>query len=1590
MSRKPRIESLEDRRLLAVVLHPTTGTANQAVVNGDQYFDSGNVGANYINNEDGVLTLNSGSGSVLQVDFTSFQLEPLAGGGGPANSFDFLQIFDGTTTGDPLVGAFESVTPNPPGTITASGSQLTFQFESDDSITRSGWEANVNVFAQDLIVGGTGGDDDITIGLNVAGQLEVMIGGTPANIAPFGMSPFDTTFLNSVTVAGGDGDDSLTIDFSNGNPIPAGGLRFDGDGQTTSDTLRVLGGNFTTITSSYTNANDGNIDLDGSVITYTGLEPVLLNVGTVADIVFNLPAGPNPDVLLADDGFGADPNGNTPNTSAIDGSTFEFTEFTNPTKSLTVNAGDNADTITVNALDPISPAGADPPVFLGSSRNAELFSIDTVTGAGSLIGLLPFAATEIETNPSTNESFEQLSGNLFIQQFDPQTGMGIGGTVFDGDEMSGLEFVGGILYGTGHRSNPGLYTVDPFTGATTFIGPSGVNQISGLAYDEAAMVMYGVAGGAGPSDLYTIDLTTGAATVVGNTGIQAGSIEFGPDGNLYAGVSGFGPNAGELYRIDPATGASTLVGDTGFTNITGLTLIPFPDLPGFDIVINSEGDTDEINISAVVATQTVTVNAGDGNDTVNVTSDAPLNTGNLDDIDGQVNVNTGGGIDTLNVSDQGDSDPDTYTLEANGNITQLSFGDGDAPVDIRYNVDEVGQLEFFNLITGSGGDTVNVLATTARDTTTIDMFDGNDANTMTINGDALSGNNIFHGGAGNDRFVLNIANDLGASAAFPLTSLEVHGDDNVPAGTAGDTNNRDSIEVNDNSFQNRSLTFDYLDSLNGDVDVSGFPILFPPITITQTEDDGALPLANPTGLTAGSPGTVKVPFGAAAIGDGPFGGTSGDYDWYQLSAAAGQLITVDLNAAGMPGGLPDSLIGIYNSSGTLVASTGNFGDSQLNFTAFANDTYYVVVSSLFNFQTDPFDPSSGLGAGSTGDYELLISLGRGPLQIRTMETVIYNGDQSAFNFAPDFVTVVGTSGDDDFTVAPLDSNSALVFRGGDPWDGPTEGSFFDQFPGIAGGSSGPDIQFNGLFNLTFDGGGSTPGGVDDRLYVYAPSEAPLIDAGTTIDPFDPGAIPNTFGLGPGVIVPGFGVGNAFDSLNISDGFVSGFNNSRGSLLGIGLVTNSFVQSDPLVEGLIVNSGIEANTSLPVTPNIDVADNISATLSFNFGIQVNGGDPDPNLSPADTIPPDGDRLFLATPGPINIYSDKTTPPVVSVSSNDPSSGVPTFGLAFSSIENTLLTPGNGVVNMIGDNNEASVSQTDNFVVVGQDIDQLYGTDAFQQDGGVGEFSLEINGSAPVFFNDVRFLNVYGDDQNPPPGVADPAVDTLEITPYADDTPRGWGIDVFFDEGDPSGVDGDQADLLILHTSLLGGQVSEDILIRPAGPDSGEIIVTNKSDGSLILDIDYVNNTDIIVIDDDGFTNDTDTLTLLGTNPDAAGTSGNETVIADFTAAGGALTPQISVRDGATVLYNVRSFAGFSTVNFSLLGGDDALNFTPDTGNANGLQSVTVNYDGGDPVASDTLVVNANASARVTQGAESTSGLVDQLGLGVGDVNFTNVE
>ena len=182
----------------------------------------------------------------------------------------------------------------------------------------------------------------------------------------------------------------------------------------------------------------------------------------------------------------------------------------------------------------------------------------------------------------------------------------------------------------------------------------------------------------------------------------------------------------------------------------------------------------------------------------------------------------------------------------------------------------------------------------------------------------------------------------------------------------------------------------------------------------------------------------------------------------------------------------------------------------------------------------------------------------------------------------------------------------------------------------------------------------------------------------------------------------------------------------------------------------MNSGEESSTVA------NIADDITVALSLDFRFQINGGDP----PLPGNIPLRGDRLIVNTPAEVNVYSDLNDPPNVSVTSSI--GGQTTEEVVYHSIEHLTLVPGNGIVNILGDNNNTAPQQ-DEFIIQGADI--------LGPPDGVNEYYLLINGSNPIGVSNVDFTNVFGFQLD----------DDLTIDPYADDRPRGWDIDVVYDGG-----------------------------------------------------------------------------------------------------------------------------------------------------------------------------------------------------------------
>jgi gliding motility-associated-like protein len=95
------------------------------------FYDSGGAGGNYGNNEDYTLTFCSDNGGTMGLDFTVFEVR----------SGDTLFIYDGTSTGSPLIGAYsgEGISFQ----VASIDTAITLNFKSNGIFNRAGWEATI-------------------------------------------------------------------------------------------------------------------------------------------------------------------------------------------------------------------------------------------------------------------------------------------------------------------------------------------------------------------------------------------------------------------------------------------------------------------------------------------------------------------------------------------------------------------------------------------------------------------------------------------------------------------------------------------------------------------------------------------------------------------------------------------------------------------------------------------------------------------------------------------------------------------------------------------------------------------------------------------------------------------------------------------------------------------------------------------------------------------------------------------------------------------------------------------------------------------------------------------------------------------------------------------------------------------------------------------------------------------------------------------------------------------------------------------------------------------------------------------------------
>jgi hypothetical protein len=222
-------------------------------------------------------------------------------------------------------------------------------------------------------------------------------------------------------------------------------------------------------------------------------------------------------------------------------------------------------------------------------------------------------------------------------------------------------------------------------------------------------------------------ISTGDGDDVINVGSNATALE--NTGGTMAGIeallSVYGGDhpAGDSLYLDDSGNTGPGGGTIGASDITGFGMtgsIHYEEIENLGISFGS-GDN-SINILGTSAGTTTVLTGGDGNDTFNISSDAPGNEGDLDGVRGDLVLAGGGGVNTINLSDRGDTDGRTGVVITDHDITGMT-GDAGGSGVVSYDGSFNGGI---NALFGSGDDEIAVESVLPDGTFAVRSGDGDD------------------------------------------------------------------------------------------------------------------------------------------------------------------------------------------------------------------------------------------------------------------------------------------------------------------------------------------------------------------------------------------------------------------------------------------------------------------------------------------------------------------------------------------------------------------------------------------------------------------------------------------------------------------------------------------------------------------------------------------------------------------------------------------------------------------------------------------------------------------------------------------------
>jgi hypothetical protein len=239
-----------------------------------------------------------------------------------------------------------------------------------------------------------------------------------------------------------------------------------------------------------------------------------------------------------------------------------------------------------------APGGSARADLYGATSAGQLVKINTVTGAGTLVGNIGFGTIEAIDSLSDGTLVGIANANQLIK-IDKFTGAGqlIGPvTGFAWVEGLAFSFNTGILYGSatvGPQADANrLITINPATGQPTSVAPSfyGPNfgDVDGLAV-SAGGTIYGSHINTPSPSLFSVNPVTGVGTQVGTLSMAVVGLDFADDGTLYGvtipDIQNGGPS--RLVTVNPANGAIHDIGPIGLNTIQAIGFAAVPEPTAF-------------------------------------------------------------------------------------------------------------------------------------------------------------------------------------------------------------------------------------------------------------------------------------------------------------------------------------------------------------------------------------------------------------------------------------------------------------------------------------------------------------------------------------------------------------------------------------------------------------------------------------------------------------------------------------------------------------------------------------------------------------------------------------------------------------------------------------------------------------------------------------------------------------------------------------------------------------------------------------------------------------------------------------------------